>query len=488
MFRPKSIAALIFIGLSIMLTPLIAAVITAVVQVDRLAALSRDAVLQAATVTQRSRSLLESLIEMRRPLLQYQATRDEDFHTLYLRRRADFLGALRSVEGQQQTDRGQTQAAELVRREQSLFESVQSGAQDRSVEALWTDVNAAVRSLLAENDVLIDTRVSETTHRAEVLQRALLAQAASVIPGTIILAVLFFALVTRPMKAIGNAIRSLGAQEFSAPINVTGPSDMRELGELLDWLRQRIRLLEQQKIAFLRHISHELKTPLTTIRAGSELIVEGVTRHSSEAAEISRIIHTNVLQLQRLIEDLLRFSETQSVMTDLELSDCVDLASVVRCVAAAQTLAADAKGVNVATDLTPVFVRGDEDKLRIVIDNLVSNATKFTPRGGRVRISLRAAGSCAVLDVEDTGPGVDPSEAEKIFEPFQQGTVHCSAGVKGTGLGLSITKEYVEAHDGHIGVVESRVGAHFRASLPIAGPRGLRELSRARLDGVPVGM
>jgi two-component system sensor histidine kinase GlrK len=124
-----------------------------------------------------------------------------------------------------------------------------------------------------------------------------------------------------------------------------------------------------------------------------------------------------------------------------------------------------------------------------VIDNLLTNATKYTPRGGRIRVSLRAAGSCAVLDVEDNGPGVDESETERIFEPFQQGSADYRASVKGTGLGLSIAKEYVEAHDGHIRVVGSSAGAHFRVSVPIDGPQGVSQVPRDRVaDGVLVGV
>jgi two-component system sensor histidine kinase GlrK len=291
------------------------------------------------------------------------------------------------------------------------------------------------------------------------------------------------------MKEIGRAIRRLGAQDLKQRITVHGPRDVQELGELLNWLRQRIQQLEQQKMAFLRHISHELKTPLTTIRSGSELLVEGLNDSSEENAEIARIIHANGLQLQHLIEDLLRFSETQNVGSDLDVVDAVDLESVVRGVLASQALTSTAKDIAVLADLEAVQVRGDPNRLRIVIDNLLTNATKYTPRGGRIRVSLRAAGSCAVLDVEDSGPGVDESETERIFEPFQQGSAEYRASVKGTGLGLSIAKEYVEAHDGHIRVVGSSAGAHFRVSVPIGGPQGVSQVPSDRVaDSVLVGV
>lgn len=495
MLRPRSIAALILIGLSITLAPLIGAVITALVQVDRLTELGQDAMRETQAVAQRSRGLLNDLIEMRRPYLQYQVTGDEDFYSIYLERRAALVESLRGLDDRQFTPRSQEHLADLVRQEQILFEALPEPSHwiapvpGDDVTLAWTNLSNTGRALLSESADLIDTRIDQMTARADAVQRAMLVQAAAVIPGTLFLAALFFGLVTRPMKEIGRAIRRLGAQDLKQRITVHGPRDVQELGELLNWLRQRIQQLEQQKMAFLRHISHELKTPLTTIRSGSELLVDGLNDSSEENAEIARIIHANGLQLQRLIEDLLRFSETQNVVSDLDMIDAVDLESVVQGVLASQALTSTSKDIAVTTDLETVHVRGDPNRLRIVVDNLLTNATKYTPPGGRIRVSLRAAGSCAVLDVEDNGPGVDESETERIFEPFQQGSADYRASVKGTGLGLSIAKEYVEAHDGHIRVVGSSAGAHFRVSVPIDGPQGVSQVPRDRVaDGVLVGV
>jgi two-component system sensor histidine kinase GlrK len=486
---------LILIGLSLTLAPLLGAVITALVQVEELATRGRDAVRETQVATQQSRGLLDALIEMRRPFLQYRVTGDSDFYAIYLRRRAAFIDSLRGLDDRQITPRAREHLLDLVTQERALFESLPepsqwvATAESPDGGLAWTNISNAGRALLSEGADLVDTRVDDLTRAADTVQRAMLVQAAAVIPGTLFLAMLFFGLVTRPMKEIGLAIKRLGAQDLDHRITVRGPRDVRELGELLEWLRQRIQHLEQQKLAFLRHISHELKTPLTTIRSGSELLVEGLDDGSEESIEVAKIIHANGLQLQHLIEDLLRFSETQSVITDLELVDALELETMIRGVLDAQLLVSAAKDIDVKTDLEPVRVRGDPNKLRIVFDNLLTNAAKYTPRGGRIHVSLRAAGSCAVLDVEDNGPGVDESETERIFEPFQQGSAVYHASVKGTGLGLSIAKEYVEAHDGHIRVVNSTVGAHFRVSVPIAGPGGVPQAARSRVgDGVLVGV
>jgi len=154
----------------------------------------------------------------------------------------------------------------------------------------------------------------------------------------------------------------------------------------------------------------------------------------------------------------------------LKVTEAVSMRDLIVSVAAAHKVAATAKRIAVEQELEPVHVRGDENKLRIVLDNLLANAIKFTPPGGRVWLSLSERDGYAIVDVKDTGPGVDDAEKEKIFEPFQQGRAEYQSSVKGTGLGLAIAKEYVEAHDGYIEVVASTVGAHFRVAIPIAGP------------------
>ncbi|HJR71431.1 MAG TPA: hypothetical protein VKA43_15420, partial [Gammaproteobacteria bacterium] len=230
MLRPKSIATLILIGLSVTLMPLIAAVVTAVMQVDRLAEVSRTAVQEAEDITSQSRRLIESLTEMRRPFLQYQVTGDQDFYGLYLERRAEFAISLRNLADRRLTGRGRAHLLELARREQALFESLTRPPQwqgpdfaRRDAERVWAEVNNAAQAMLAESDALIDTHVTEMTGRADALQRSLVIQAAALIPGTILIAALFFRLVTRPMRALGRAIRRLGAHEFAEPVRVHGP-------------------------------------------------------------------------------------------------------------------------------------------------------------------------------------------------------------------------------------------------------------------------
>lgn len=478
MYRPRSIVRLILVGFTVVLAPLITAVVTAIVQVDRLAQDSRVALLEAETATQQSRSLVEQLTEMQRALANFQIRGDADFHANYLERRIAFLNAAENLSELNLTELGRQELHALREQEQALFsrlhigweEPIEDLAAENSPEK-WAELANRARTVLSESGQLIESQVNYTTNSAGDVQRTLLLQAAAVIPATIILAGVLVVLITRPMREVGQAIRRLGAREFAEPIEVHGPRDVEDIGRQLDWLRLRIQELEHQKITFLRHISHELKTPLTTIREGAELLAESLVDGAPEEAEISRIMCSNSLHLQKLIEDLLQFGKTQELVTDLKVIESVDLRELVRSVAATQALASSAKGIVIEQELAAVRVRGDENKLRIVVDNLLTNAIKYTPAGGRVRISLEQRDEYAVIDVEDTGPGVAETEKQKIFEPFQQGQAEYQSSVKGTGLGLAIAREYVEAHDGYIEVVSSTEGAHFRAAFPLAGPK-----------------
>jgi two-component system sensor histidine kinase GlrK len=478
LYRPRSIVRLILIGFGVVMAPLIAAVVTAVIQVDRLAQDSRAALIEGEIATQQSRSLVEQLIEMQRALTQFQVLKDPDFHENYLERRRVFLNAAENLSELSLTPLGREQLEALMKDERALFERLHGKPGD-AAETLarenkaqtWTDLTNRARAVLSESSRLIETQVDATTERAGDVQSTLLLQAAAVIPATLLLAGLFVMMIIRPMREVGHAIRRLGGREFSTPISVHGPRDLEDLGRQLDWLRVRIQELEHQKMSFLRHISHELKTPLTTIREGSELLAESLVTGSPEEAEISRIICSNSLHLQKLIEDLLQFGKTQELVTDLRILESMDMQAVVRSVVATQALASASKVIRIEQDLAPVRIRGDENKVRIVVDNLLTNAIKYTPAGGRVSISLEAREGYALVDVRDTGPGVAESEKQKIFEPFQQGQAEYQSSVKGTGLGLAIAREYVEAHDGYIRVVDSPVGAHFRAAFPLGGPR-----------------
>jgi two-component system sensor histidine kinase GlrK len=264
---------------------------------------------------------------------------------------------------------------------------------------------------------------------------------------------------------VSEGIRGLGEGQFGKRIQIEGPADMVRLGEQLDWLRERLLTLEAQKTRFLQHISHELKTPLTALREGSDLLSSGVVGNlNAEQREIARILQENSIELRKLIEGLLNYSAVHAQASYLD-AKIVQLRDVVRRTVNDRKLAIVAKGIRIELNCEHVTAYCDEEKIRVVLDNLLSNAVKYSPERGLISIKLYKEHGDAVFEVLDEGPGIPPSERDKIFEAFYRGADMPVAAIKGSGLGLSIVKEYVTLHKGRIEVLEGP-GAHFRIRFP----------------------
>jgi len=181
--------------------------------------------------------------------------------------------------------------------------------------------------------------------------------------------------------------------------------------------------------------------------------------------QVVSIMRDNSAKLQRLIEELLDYQRVLHAAAVLETQP-VALDALLREVAHSHGLSAAAKGLQFALELPPLQLEADREKLRSVFDNLVGNAVKFTPRGGRVTLRLQDLGNDVLVEVVDTGPGVPPEERETIFDTFFRGRVRGSARVESSGLGLAIAREFTEAHRGRIDLVAGGPGGHFRVRLP----------------------
>jgi two-component system sensor histidine kinase GlrK len=183
----------------------------------------------------------------------------------------------------------------------------------------------------------------------------------------------------------------------------------------------------------------------------------------------------NSIKLQRLIEELLDYQRALHAAASLEVKPVLLEALVVEAVKAHE-LAAQSKGLHLAIDSQSNLVEADPEKLRSIIDNLVSNAVKFTPAGGTITVRARVEAGEAVIEVIDSGPGVPPEERESVFNLFFRGRGKGEGTrVKGTGLGLAIARELVEAHGGNIAVVPEGRGGHFRVTLPRRSARAVAD-------------
>jgi signal transduction histidine kinase len=233
---------------------------------------------------------------------------------------------------------------------------------------------------------------------------------------------------------------------------------------------ERLRALDRLKDEFVAVIAHDLRTPLTAIRGYVDVLLDGGGGEITETqARFLGIVGRNADKLTRLSADLLFLARAEAGTLDLETGD-VDLAELVGDAAATAGPSGRDRGVEIDVEIEEVvLVHGDRARLAQLLDNLVSNAVKFTPAGGRVTLALRARDGAAVVEVADTGVGIPADEVPLLFTRFFRASAARQGGVPGTGLGLTIARTIAEAHGGTI-AVESREGegTRFTISLPFA--------------------
>jgi len=470
--RPRSLNGLILVGFGLVALPLIIAVVWALFSLDRLAEQSERLVVTGISSAENNRQLLQQAESLERVARQYLVLRSGDSLALLQEDEKEFELTLDKMQPLAETANADSFARavrassrRVVRR---LIDSENSVDETETVVAEFAVLRQRVSRLstmLSDHIDLELQRLQDSTRRA---QQVSAWQTAALIPGTLILVVFFTLLVARPIRQIDLAIEQLGKSGFSKKIDVKGPSDLERLGRQLEWLRNRLLDLAKEKNRFLRHMSHELKTPLANIREGTELLLDGtVGELQAPQREVTDILRLNGLKLQQLIENLLSFSAWQSKNEVLTLSE-FPLRDLVVSSAKAQRLALSAAQIKIKLNIEDIVVMADRDKIRTVLENLLSNAIKFTPPGGLITIRAKATSNSFVLEFADTGPGIPKDEIPRIFEAFFQGHQEQGGHIAGTGIGLSVVLECIQVHDGSIELINSDKfsGAHFRILIP----------------------
>lgn len=462
---PKSFLRLILIGFGLVSLPLVFALGNAAFNVQHMAEQSERAVREAALATRASREMQETLTGMERALRQHLVLRERGSIEDYRRLRVGFVRATQEYSRLPLDESGRSGLLAMLERERKLLNGLDAGAAVSADE--FSAIAEQAGAVLSASGSLIEAEAERLRTTALGARNMLMWQLLAAIPVTLGIALWFRAIISSQLQQVDRAIRRIGRAEYSDGITVSGPQDLAYLGRRLEWLRRRLAELEEQKSRFLRHVSHDLKTPLTAIREGTQLLGEGVPGPLSEQQKtIISIIDQNSRRLQQLIEELINYQQAGFAASSIDPQPvaldvvCTQVLRTHRLVAAARAICFERK-------LSPVLVEGDADKLRVVVDNLITNAIKFSPREGIIHVGLEKRDGRAVLDVVDQGSGVAPEERERVFEPFFRGTRARRGTVKGSGLGLAIAKEYVLAHRGKIEVVEEGKGGHFRVKLPL---------------------
>ncbi|MDR2851592.1 MAG: two-component sensor histidine kinase [Burkholderiaceae bacterium] len=365
-----------------------------------------------------------------------------------------------------------TQSVNDWRQQLVRIEDLMSGPADTALVRETTmaqqfrDLAAQTAHLGQQVQALIQARNDALDARMESTRQVLLRQVVAASVLALVLALSFGVWLARPFKRIERAIVGLGENRLDQPIQIPGPSDVRRVSRQLDWLRLRLTELDADKARFLRHISHELKTPLAALREGIALLEEGVTGALTPAQrEVTQILQQNAASLQGQIEALLRFNAAAFEARQLQREPTA-LLPLVQEQVDAQRLQWQALGLSVRAQGENVNTLVDRAKLGTAIANLLSNAIRFSPRGGVITLQISAQDKVARIDVADAGPGIAPGDRDRIFEPFFRGERQPEYSVKGTGIGLSIVQEYIAAHGGTVKLLPNETGACFRIEIP----------------------
>jgi two-component system sensor histidine kinase GlrK len=460
------------IGFTIVAAPLLFAIVNAAVQMNRLSNRSEQLVVHGMQGTRNNQRLFEEIGALERTARLYQIIPSAELLEVYARNQQRLVSTIEELLTLPLDPQSQVDARALRSDADRLWVELQSAGRNSSRVAelinSYPQMSELASTISNHVSAQIDRELDSLRLAAQLAQQKLFWQTLLLVPMTLAVVGVFTYVFGRPIRAIDRAISELGRGTFSRPIAIRGPADLERLAAQLDWLRVRLLELAQEKNRFLRHMSHELKTPLANIREGTELLMDGaVGELESAQREVTAILRENSMKLQRLIENLLSFSAWQAKSVGLEVSE-FKLRPLIKSVLENQQLTLIAQRVRLDVQVEELTPLADRSKVRLILDNLLSNAVKFTPRGGTISIHARRERERLVLDVIDSGPGIPDGERKRIFEAFYQGKSPQGGYVKGTGIGLSVVTEFVNAHGGSIEILESPTGgAHFRVRLPL---------------------
>jgi signal transduction histidine kinase len=282
--------------------------------------------------------------------------------------------------------------------------------------------------------------------------------------------------LTQPIRRLTGAARELS--EGHLDVRVVRPSsspEVRELSEafnaMADRLQSSIEFIRRDRDRsrdFLADVSHELRTPIAALRTFNELLADEAAMDDATRHEFIEQSRQQIERLDWLATNLLELSKLESGLVLLDLRPD-DLRAVVESSVQQQMPSADRKGVKLTVEVpdAPIRQRHDPQRIGQVLGNLIGNAIKFTPAGGKVDVTLEKTAEGAEIRVVDTGVGIDAQELPMVFERFYRGAKAHQSRAAGSGLGLSIVRSIVEMHDGRVAITSTPgVGTQVSVALP----------------------
>lgn len=450
----------------------VAAYLIAVNTLDILSQKSQETAHQAVSLNELSLEIANVRESMERYALQYTILKDPEIFHDYLNAQNKSLKLIQTllqravIEPQtaqqwEELSKQLNETLEHITPEIGLNDQEQTLLNEsfKTLEHLYTNIHLQIQYFTENKNKQL---VNEISERQSWMSNAVTALIALMILVSLALGTW----LARPFKRIESAILKLGANQLDAPIDITGPADVRKLGQKLDWLRTRLTEIDANKARFLRHTSHEFKTPLAALREGISLLDEELTgKLNRDQKDVVHILQQNILILQNQIEDLLRYNAAAFDAQKLHRQS-VDLLNIIEDQIEIQQLQLQSSHIEIVLDATPVITEIDAEKIAVAFGNLLSNAIRFSPLYGKIFIRLSTHNQTILIDIQDQGPGITQEDVQHIFDPFYRGKNQPDNKARGSGIGLSIVQEFIMAHRGEILLIPSEQGSHFRIQLP----------------------
>ena len=313
----------------------------------------------------------------------------------------------------------------------------------------------------------------------EVLLRPLLQASGVALLLAILLSFLIARWVAGPLDRITEASREIARGEF-VRLDPAGPQEVRDLGNAFNSMANRLQSSQQSQRDFVANVSHELKTPLTSIQGFAQAILDGTVEDQAGRQHAAQVIFDEADRLRRLVEDLLELARMDAGQVDFK-EERLDLGQLLEAVSERLTVRTREAGVSMElSNLDLPEVVGDGDRLAQVFTNLLDNAIKHSPSGASVRVWGESKAGWVSIHVDDRGPGIPPEELSRIFERFYQlDKARRGGSARGAGLGLAISREIVANHGGRLTAQSAPgQGSRFSVQLPIVRPDDSTLVSR----------
>ncbi|MEX5216275.1 MAG: ATP-binding protein [Nitrospira sp.] len=462
----------------------------ALFQIRQLSGLSAEMASQHYPEIEAAKRLLVSFYDQIQSQKKYLAVHAATFLEHFDQETKEFQHALAQQYGKESSLQGQQLLKEAERLQQqqiALFHAQLSPAAPESeYSATYYDVRMEaiadrMASTLQGYIGLHEARISVGLNEA----RASSIEAEAVTQQLVLVALLFgLGLATiasynilRPLRRLQAHIEQIGQGHFPASLKIRAPSELRELGETVNWMGKQLQQLDDIKSEFLAHVSHELRTPMASIQEGTHLLLDGIPGPLTQDQRTTlRIMADSSRRLMHLISTILDLSKMEAGMMEYRFTP-TDLKKVAEVSVNKIRLLADAKHVQLLVEAPSErhWVKADGARIEQVLDNVLSNGLKFSPEGAVVKLCMtpNIQEGLLYVSVSDAGPGIPAQELPHIFDRFYQGRTKAKRAAVGSGLGLALAKRVVEAHGGRIWV-ESEVGkgTTIRFCLLLTRPGG----------------